>query len=124
MKPEEYPTSHAIARQLLSMPDQTAVMPFPVFDMLFALYDQLKAQIATAEALLKRPDVTVGGLPHIWWHPNQQNWWLSTSTGSKAIGTFVEALAAYDASQPPCGRCGAPLANLREFVAHKCQAKK
>jgi hypothetical protein len=33
MKPDQYPTTHAIARQLLAMDDMIAILPMPVFDM-------------------------------------------------------------------------------------------
>jgi hypothetical protein len=33
MKPNQYPTTHEIARQLLAKEDVIAVLPMPVFDM-------------------------------------------------------------------------------------------
>jgi hypothetical protein len=32
MKPDQYPTTHTIARQLLAMDDVTAILPMAVFD--------------------------------------------------------------------------------------------
>jgi len=33
MTPDQYPTTHAIARQLLAMDDAIAILPMPAFDM-------------------------------------------------------------------------------------------
>ena len=43
---------------------------------------------------LKRSEYKKLPLPCVWWQPDGQDWWLSTESGSRAIGTFEEAVTA------------------------------
>ena len=49
---------------------------------------------------LKRSKYKWLPLPYVWWHDYRKDWWLSTESGSRAIGTFEEAVAALAAVAP------------------------
>lgn len=43
---------------------------------------------------LRRSEYKRLPLPFVWWHSDRQDWWLSTKAGSRAIGTFEQAVTA------------------------------
>lgn len=49
---------------------------------------------------LKRSEYKRLPLPYVWWHDYRKDWWLSTESGSRAIGTFEEAVTALAAVAP------------------------
>ena len=48
----------------------------------------------TLAEMLKRVQYKTLPLPYVWYHGYQDNWWLSTESGSKAIGTFEQTVSA------------------------------
>lgn len=59
------------------------------------LLDAAADQIEVMEELLKEMSPpTTSGYPYIWWHSDQKNWWLSAESGSRAVGSLMDAIQA------------------------------
>lgn len=70
------------------------------------LSDDLRRLNALAEQLKKTVHRIIP-MPYVWWHTDQQNWWLSTQDGSRAVGTFDQAtLALADLIKSPSPQAG------------------